>query len=246
MSEHPQEFQLPLLNRSNVLVLVPAFNEERSVFKVIRNIIDMGYTTLLVDDGSTDQTSKIARSAGAHVLELPYNLGVGGALRAGFRYAIRKEFEAVIQVDADGQHPAEEIKNLIDAANTLNAHMVIGSRFLNNSSSMKISFVRKIGMKLLSVSASWATGQVITDSTSGFRIIRNPLLEKFSRNFANNYLGDTYEAIIAAARSQHRVVEIPANLTERFFGQSSATSGSALLFTLKGLAVSILGLHKRL
>ena len=236
----------PSLDSSNVLVLVPALNEERSVYEVIRNIVGAGYTALLVDDGSIDRTSEIAKSAGAGVLILPFNTGVGGALRAGFRYAIRKEFEAIVQVDADGQHPAEEIRNLIDAANTLNVHMVIGSRFLNKTSRMKISFVRRIGMKLLSASASRATGQKITDATSGFRLIRNPLLEKYSRNFANNYLGDTYESIIAAGRSKYRVVEIPADLMERSFGESSATSGSAFLFTLKGLIVSTLGLHKRL
>ena len=101
-------------------------------------------------------------------------------------------------------------------------------------------------MRFLSASASASTGVKITDATSGFRLIRNPLLEQFSRNFANNYLGDTYESIISAGRSNYKVVEISACLREREFGESTAKMGSAVAFTLKGLAVSMLGLHKRL
>lgn len=234
------------LTRSDVLVIVPAFNEELSVGQVLRDLKDHGYRILLVSDGSVDGTSRVGRSADVAVLELPINLGVGGALRTGFRYAVKHGFRAVVQIDADGQHPPEEIENLIKCSNDNEAHMVIGSRFLGDCSSMHVGGVRRFAMRVLSVSASLAAGKQITDSTSGFRLIRQPLLSEFAAQFANNYLGDTYEAVVSAGRGGYRIVEIPAGLREREFGKSTASTGSAVRFTLKGLGVALLRLHRRL
>ena len=234
------------LNKSNVLVVVPAFNEQESVGEVLQNLLIHNFEVLLVSDGSTDKTARIARTQGVRVLELPINLGVGGALRAGFKFAVRNKFEAVIQVDADGQHPVQEIENLIVTANASQAHMVIGSRFVDDAGKMDISGIRRIAMWVLSRSASAATNTKITDSTSGFRIIRQPLLGEFSYNFANNYLGDTYEAVISAGRSGYRVIETPAGLLPRENGESTASTGAAVRFTLKGLGVALLGIHKQL
>ncbi len=234
------------LNKSNVLVLVPAFNEQASVGSVIADLRSHQFKVLLISDGSTDATAPIAWASGSKVLELPINLGVGGALRAGFKYAHRNGFEAVVQVDADGQHPVEEIENLIRAANDTGAHMVIGSRFKNDAGKMEVSGFRRIVMRVLSRTASAAANTQISDSTSGFRIIRQPLLGEFSRHFANNYLGDTYEAVIAAGRSGYRVEEIPAGLLPRENGESTASTGAAIRFTLKALGVALLGIYKKL
>ena len=234
------------LDKSNVLVMVPAFNEEESVRAVLESLRAHGYRAVLISDGSSDATAQIGRSTGIDVLELPINLGVGGALRAGFRYARRRSFAAVVQVDADGQHPVEEIANLIDAANSTDAHMVIGSRFVGDASRMRVSGVRRIAMWVLARSASAAADTEITDSTSGFRLIREPLLGQFASQFANNYLGDTYESVVSAGRAGYRVTEIPAGLLERRNGESTASTGSAVRFTLKGLGVAMLGFHKRL
>jgi glycosyltransferase involved in cell wall biosynthesis len=234
------------LNKSNVLVLVPAFNEQASVGSVIRNLRNHQFNVLLISDGSTDATASIAWASGSKVLELPINLGVGGALRAGFKYAHRNGFQAVVQVDADGQHPVAEIENLIQAANNSDAHMVIGSRFKDDAGKMEVSGFRRIVMKVLSRTASAAANEKISDSTSGFRVIRQPLLAEFSRQFANNYLGDTYEAVIAAGRAGYRVQEIPAGLLPRENGESTATTGAAIRFTLKALGVALLGIYKKL
>lgn len=234
------------LSAGNVLVLVPAFNEEQSVERVLIDLKSHGYRVLLISDGSHDRTAELGRAAGVSVVELPINLGVGGALRAGFKYAIKHKFEAIIQVDADGQHPADEIVNLISEANRTKAHMVIGSRFITGESSMQVSGIRRIAMILLSRSATSAANTRITDSTSGFRLIRQPLLAEFAHQFANNYLGDTYESVISAGRGKYTIVEIPAALRKREIGESTASSGSAFRFTLKGLGVALLGLHKRL
>lgn len=235
-----------MLNQKNVLVIVPAFNEEESVGEVLADLHSLGYQVLLISDGSSDDTANIAREGKCFVLELPINLGVGGALRAGFKFAVRRKYQAIVQIDADGQHPVDEIKNLIDASNITGAHMVIGSRFTSTESTLKVSGVRRIAMRMLSRSASNAAGTSITDSTSGFRLIREPLLKEFSAQFANNYLGDTYESVISAGRGSFQVTEVPAGLKPREIGESTASTGSAFKFTLKGLGVAFLRLHKRI
>jgi glycosyltransferase involved in cell wall biosynthesis len=235
-----------LITPANTLVVVPALNEESSLASVIAEIKSCGYEVLVINDGSTDGTGDVARASGARLLDLPINLGVGGALRAGFKYACERNFQAVVQVDADGQHPADEIVQLIDEANTSGAHLVIGSRFLSDGTSMEVGRVRRFVMRLLARSATNATQSPITDATSGFRIIQQPLLTEFSRTFAVNYLGDTYEALIAAGRAGYVVREIPAALRPRLNGKSTASIAQAVSFTLKGLAVTALRIHPRI
>ena len=234
------------LDQRDVMVVVPAFNEERSIGGVVEAVSRIGFEVVVVSDGSTDGTAAVARSHGARVLDLPINLGVGGALRTGFKFAIENGFDAVVQVDADGQHPPDEITRLVEVANDSGADMVIGSRFLNGRPSMDVVGIRRIAMRVLARSAGAAVGAPITDATSGFRLIRQPLLGQFAVHFANNYLGDTYEAVVSAGRAGYRVVETHATLTDRLHGESTASTGSAVRFTLKGLGVAALGLHKRL
>lgn len=234
------------INRDNLIVLVPAWNEEHSILSVVYDLVNHGFTPLVISDGSTDRTADVARSAGARVLELSINMGVGGALRAGFRTAVEEGFEAVVQVDADGQHPADEIDNLIATANAQRAHFVLGSRFMSSDTTMKVGFVRRQVMRVLARSASRAARVRITDATSGFRLIRGPLLRSFAIDFPANYLGDTYEALVSAGRAGYRVVEIPAALRARSAGHSSASPLQAAKFTVKGLTVATLRLHQRI
>jgi len=235
-----------LVNTSNLLVLIPAFNESLNIETVLKELSTYKYNVLVINDGSSDDTYSKARGCGVPVLDLPYNLGVGGALRAGFQHAVRNGFEAIVQIDADGQHPIGHIGDLVRTANETNAHLVLGSRFLGQAKSMELGLIRRSTMKVLARSASKATGTKITDSTSGFRLIRNPLLEKFSLNFASNYLGDTYEALIAAGRSGYHVHEIPAPITERLNGVSSSSSLKSTGQTLKVLTVALLKLHTKI
>jgi hypothetical protein len=167
-------------------------------------------------------------------------------LRAGFQYACRHGYEAVIQIDADGQHPVDHIDDLIFAANDLHADMVVGSRFVNGSATMQVNGVRRLTMRVLAWSASRATRSPITDSTSGFRLIRQPLLGKFSHLFASNYLGDTYEALIAAGRAGYVVREIAAPIRERSIGESSSSTMQSFLQTVKVFTVALLQLHTRI
>jgi len=232
-----------MINTRPLLVIVPAFNEQETIQQVVREIRAEQFDVLVVDDGSTDHTADRAESAGATVLRLPLNLGVGGALRAGFRFAVDHHYVAVVQVDADGQHPGSQIRDLISAAEQHHAHLVIGSRYLSPHATLVPSASRRLAMRLLGKVVSRAVGHIITDSTSGFRIICEPLLSEFAREFPIYYLGDTYEATVGAARAGYQVAEIPAALQPRLHGTSSIGSLQAPLLIAKVLIVSLLRLH---
>lgn len=220
------------------LIIVPAWNEEASVGAVVRELRAHDYAVVVVDDGSADATSERAREAGATVLRLPVNQGVGGALRCGFRWAVQNGFRSVIQVDADGQHPVADIAKLIRAADEADVHIVIGSRFAGEKAGMEIGLARRLAMWRLGRSASRATGVRITDATSGFRIIREPLLSAFAQNFPAHYLGDTYEAVVSAGRAGYRAVEIPVEMSPRTHGTSSASTISAIRFLVRSMIVA--------
>lgn len=234
------------LTTDNVLILVPAFNEEQNIEHVLRELIRENLRVLVIDDGSQDSTAEISRGMGIATLILPFNLGVGGALRAGFQYAVKESFEAVIQVDADGQHDVTGIHSLIDAANISGSHIILGSRFTSNDTSMDVSRLRRMVMKFLANSATRATQTKITDATSGFRLIRNPLLHQFSINFPAHYLGDTYEALVTAGRSRYLIEEIPTKMENRMTGESTASAFQAVKFTVKAVMVGLLRINGRI
>lgn len=230
-----------------VLVVVPAWNEEASIETVVRDLKLIDLDVLVVDDGSTDKTSLRAKETGAEVITLPFNLGVGAALRCGFRFAVLNGYQIVIQCDADGQHPVEHIPKLLEALKTSNADMVIGSRFAQSMElTMTISRARRFAMKLLSWAATSATNTSVTDSTSGFRAIRIPLLSHLSNDMPSYYLGDTFEVVVAAGKAGYSVTEIHVPIKERVHGVSTASTIHALRMTTKILLVSLLGIHFRL
>jgi glycosyltransferase involved in cell wall biosynthesis len=232
---------------SRVLVVVPAWNEEASISNVVNDLVRHSFDVLVVDDGSTDHTYSQAQQAGATVVRLPFNLGVGAALRCGFKFAVQNGYQIVIQCDADGQHPVEHISDLLQTLHATNADMVIGSRFKTNDESiMKVSQIRRIAMWVLSFAATTAAKTKITDSTSGFRAIRAPLLNQLSMNMPAYYLGDTFEVIVAAGRAGYSIVEIPAPIKERTHGVSTASTVQAIRMTIKAMLVALFGIHCRL
>jgi len=227
-----------------LLVVVPAWNEEASVGDVVCGLRGLGHDVVVVDDGSRDATSRVARDHGAMVVRLPVNLGVGAAMRCGFRFAVERGYDAVVQCDADGQHPPAGIATLLDAQATTGAHMVIGSRFgTGGAEDYSVGRLRRMAMRLLARSASKATGTTITDATSGFRIIVQPLLGAFAATFPDNYLGDTYEAMVSAGRAGYRVAEVAVPMRQREHGSSSASPRAALQFTVRAVIVVAARLH---
>lgn len=222
------------------LVVIPALNEQESVGKVVEQCRELRYPTLVVDDGSVDSTASVARAAGSDVLRLPFNLGVGGALRCGFRWAVRNGFTAVVQCDADGQHPPQQIPLLVEAATRGDYDLVIGSRFLGHSDFVP-SRVRQIPMSFMAKLASRAAGTQLTDTTSGFRLIREPLLSQMAARFPVHYLGDTFDVTVEASRGGFKIVEIPVSMQQRTAGAASSGTLKSTAFLLRSLAAYFLG-----
>jgi glycosyltransferase involved in cell wall biosynthesis len=209
-------------NTSDVLVLIPAFNEEGSVGQIVKEVIQQGYAALVIDDGSVDRTAEKAEREGATVLRLPVNLGVGGALRCGFRYAVMHGFSTVVQCDADGQHDPTEIAVLLDAMRTEDAEMVLGSRF-DNDDEYRVGIARRLAMRALARIATRLTGTQLTDATSGFRAIGGRLLGSFAASYPAEYL-ENIEALAQAGRAGHRVAEVGVHMRPRAVGVSTSSS----------------------
>src|SRR5882672_7801087 len=145
---------LAAVRDGEVLVVIPAFNEEQSVGGVVERVRSLGYPALVIDDGSIDRTAEVAEQASAVVLRLPVNLGVGGALRCGFRYAVTHGYRVVVQCDADGQHDPSEIKRLLDSMAATEAHLVVGSRFLSGRDQLPMGRSRRFVIRRLAQMAS--------------------------------------------------------------------------------------------
>ena len=214
------------------LVVTPAHNEEGSVGVVVEGVRALGLRSLVVDDGSTDSTSLVAAVSGATVLTLPVNMGVGAALRTGFRYATGHGFKRVVQLDADLQHPPEAIPLLLEAAER-GADLVVGSRFGSGYD----PGARRAAMRLLSVVVSRRIGTRITDPTSGFKVVTEPLLTEFARSYPAEYLGDTVEALLQAGAFGASVVEVPVPMHRRLAGVPTTTPHAAGHFARVLLAI---------
>jgi len=222
------------------LIVIPALNEQESIGGVIDEVrrVVPDARLLVVDDGSVDATRETALRAGAAVLSLPFNLGVGAALRAGFRYAVRAGHDVVVQVDGDGQHDPASIPELLAALDT--ANVVIGARFAGVGD-YHVGMARKLAMRLLARSVSRRTQVALTDATSGFRAFDRAAIETFARDYPAEYLGDTVEALVIAGHSGLRVTQIPVVMRPRAGGTPShrpVRSAVYLARVLLALAIS--------
>jgi glycosyltransferase involved in cell wall biosynthesis len=227
-----------------ILVIVPALNEERSVGPVVVAARGLGYDVCVVDDGSTDSTGVRAREAGATVLTVPLNLGVGGALRCGFRWALANDYDVVVQVDADGQHDPGEVAGLLETMRETDAELVIGSRFAAGAGAYEVRTARRFAMNLLARRAERATGTEVVDTTSGFRAIRRPLLDQFAASYPVEYLGDTVEALIEAGRAGAKIVERPISASPRSHGSGSAGVFASIWYIARVL-IAVELMHNR-
>ncbi len=227
-----------------VLVIMPAWNEAKAIAEVIQELRteQPGVDVLVVDDGSRDATATQAAGAGAHVLRLPYNLGVGGAMRLGYRYAYDGDYDVAIQVDADGQHDPRFIPELVTALD--NADMVIGARFAGVGN-YTARGARRLAMVLLAKVLSRATRSPLTDVTSGFRATNRRVITIFARNYPVEYLGDTVETLLHLARLRLRVIQVPVAMRKRMAGNPSQSSAKAFLYLTRAGVVLGLGLIRR-
>ena len=202
------------------LIVLPAFNEEESVRKVVLEVFAKlpGVTCLVVNDGSRDATIAEAVCAGALVARLPFNLGVGGAMRVGFRYALDHGFDNVVQVDSDGQHDPAGVVALVAALDS--ADLVLGARFAGEGD-YSVSGPRKWAMVLLSSFLSRTAHTRLTDTTSGFRASGPRAVRLFAEHYPAEYLGDTIESLVIVARAKCVIVQVPVAMRPRAGGVPS-------------------------
>jgi len=231
-------------NKQKTLVIIPAYNEEGSVGKVIEELgaILSKADILVVNDGCTDLTSEIAKIKGAIVLDLPFNLGIGGAMQAGYKYAYEKGYDIAIQVDADGQHDPKEIPKLLHALIEEKVDMVIGSRFLGNSE-FKSSMMRRMGISIFSQVISTIAGQKITDPTSGFRAVNRKAIQLFASNYPQDY--PEPEAVVLLHQRDLKMGEVAVGMNKRYSGESSITKIRSVYYVVKVLLAIFVDCFKK-
>ena len=228
-----------------LLVAIPALNEELSITKVIALIqSDLAQATpLVIDDGSEDKTAEVARAAGAKVISIPFNVGVGGAMRVAFKYAFANGYTHVMQIDADGQHLPSEGSQLLNA--DTNNSIVVGSRFLSKDKSYRASGVRRIAMLLLAFIVSRICRTKLTDVTSGFRLTSGQGIELFANEYPREYLGDTVESLIIAHHAGIKITEVPVSMKYRENGNPSQNILKSSWHLIRALLIVFLALLRK-
>jgi glycosyltransferase involved in cell wall biosynthesis len=232
----------PVGDAQRLLLVLPAFNEEDSVGLVVKEAFaaEPGADVLVVDDGSVDRTAEVARQEGALVISNPFNLGVGGAMRVGFRYAESHGYGTLVQVDADGQHDPRDVGSLLEGLEPGDApQVVIGARFTGRGD-LAVPRARRLAMYLLAGYLSRVTGTRLTDVTSGFRAHNRAAIELFARCYPADYLADTVESLVIISRVGGRVAQVPAAMRPRYAGNPSQSTLRALAYLAR--VVLMLGL----
>lgn len=230
--------------KSEILVIIPAFNEAGNIINVINELRELEGTfdILVVNDGSRDQTGILA-AAMAQVIDLPANLGIGGAVQTGFKYASRNGYRVAIQFDGDGQHIAAEIPKLLHCLEDSGAAVVIGSRFLQPHNGFRSTFPRRIGIKIFEMLNSLLIGQRITDNTSGFRAYNRQAIEFLAQNYPADY--PEPEAVILLGKNGFRLSEVFTMMRERQGGDSSIAGLTGIYYMVKVLLAVLMTVLRR-
>jgi glycosyltransferase involved in cell wall biosynthesis len=226
--------------------IVPALNEEHSIGRVIDELraFDPGLDVVVIDDGSVDGTSRVARGKGARVLRLPFNLGIGGAVQTGFRFAYEHGYDIVVRVDGDGQHDPAQLGRVLEPVLRGDADIAVGSRFAaETSGGYTSSRSRRVGIRLLAWVVSHIVGQRVTDTTSGFQALNRNGIALFARDYPHDY--PEVEATVMVFRHRLRLVEVQVEMRERGGGRSSITALRSVYYMVKVLLAIFVGLFRR-
>ncbi len=223
-----------------VLVIIPCFNEQENIVKVIRNLKaanpDVDY--VVINDCSTDNSEQVLKSNAINYLSFPFNLGIGGTVQCGYQYALERGYDIAVQMDGDGQHNPEYLENVLEPIRVGKADMCIGSRFITKEG-FQSSVLRRIGINIISTVIHILTGKKVKDVTSGFRACGKNLIAFYSKEYAQDF--PEPEAILAAVKNNFTVVEVPVVMEERFAGLSSINALKSPYYMIKVILSLIVG-----
>lgn len=214
------------------LVIIPAYNEAESILTTVQDVLDHapGFDYVVVNDCSRDDTIRICREHHLNVLDLPINLGIGGAIQTGYRYALECGYDMAVQFDGDGQHDAKYLQLLADKLESEQLDMVIGSRFIENKG-FQSTGLRRFGIQFFKGLIKLLYGETITDATSGMRLCNRRVLEQFSQNYPQDY--PEPETVARLLRHGYRVKEVPVVMRERQGGISSINPAKSVYYMIK-------------
>lgn len=215
-----------------VLIIIPAYNEAENIDRVVDNIINnySQYDYVIVNDGSKDATEEICMRKHYRFLSLPLNLGIGGAVQTGYRYALKNGYDIAIQIDGDGQHDVAYIEKLIEPIKSGQADIAIGSRFIDKEGFQSTS-TRRVGISLLSGLIRCVCFVKVKDVTSGFRAVNKKFIKIYAENYPNDY--PEPEAIVAAVMHGGKIAEVPVVMKERISGESSINFRRSVYYMIK-------------
>ena len=214
------------------IIVIPAYNEEGNLEKTVRDIRENApdFDYIIVNDCSTDNTLGMCREKGFSYLNLPVNLGIGGAVQTGYRYAYYHGYDLAVQFDGDGQHSAKFLAQMAKVLEETESDMVIGSRFIEKEG-FQSSGLRRIGIRYFSLLIKLLTGKAVTDPTSGMRMINRKLLKKFTNEYPKDY--PEPESVVTVLSEKHKVTEIPVVMNEREEGISSISLRNSVYYMIK-------------
>jgi hypothetical protein len=228
------------------LAIVPAFNEEESVGRVIDEIraAEPSFVIVVIDDGSADRTAAVASERGAAVVSLPFNLGIGGAMQTGFRYAFENDFDIAVQIDADGQHDPKELPKILAPVLSGEADLVVGSRFRDESrGTYRAPLLRRLGIQLFAAIVSLLIRQRVTDTTSGFRAVNRLGIKLFAADYPHDY--PEVEATVMVFKHRLRLKEVAVRMREREAGRSSIGALDSIYYMVKVLLAIFVSVFRR-
>jgi glycosyltransferase involved in cell wall biosynthesis len=230
---------------ARLVAVVPAWNEEGAIGGVVDELtaFDPATTVVVVDDASTDATADVAEAHGATVLRLPFNVGIGGAVQTGFRYARDEGFDVAVRLDGDGQHAASELSKLVGPISAGTADLVIGSRFVDPRGSYRPPLARRVGIRMFARLVSLLGGQRVTDTTSGFVALDRAGIELFAAVYPHDY--PEVEATLVALRSGLRLAQVQVEMRERQAGTSSITFVRSLYYIVKVMLALLMASLRR-
>jgi glycosyltransferase involved in cell wall biosynthesis len=235
--------------KKTCLITVPVYNEEDVLEDLINQLLSVSldndkysFSLIFINDGSTDNSEEILKSKGLNYITNPVNLGIGGGIQCGYKYATENDFDYFIQVDGDGQHPPEEIPKLLHAAESNTEDWIIGSRFIINSD-YKPSFFRKMGMKYSTMMLYFTTGVTIKDTTSGFRLAKKKLIRYLAKDYPQHE--DGLVSLFITSKAGFTLKEIPIRMVERKYGKSGIGFIRSLFYPYKIIINSLAAVLRR-